>query len=296
MGVDMKKLFLSSVAISALMMSPPGQAADLPVAVKAAPPVPVYSWTGCAIGLQGGWGVQRNRIKQTQFSTNSSGGRLFVFSAASNGNVDTSGAVFGAQAGCDYQFAATPWVIGVQGMFLGSDINGVRQDPMNGVIQTITPAGGPFTPFPLGGGSIGVRTRYLESVTARLGWAGWNPETLLYVKGGAAWANTQLDMRNSAAGPFFLFPRSPLFDNTYGGWTVGGGVEWKIAANWSAFVEGNYYQFDNKTLASLAGTPGVRLGNNINGGTLDSDVRIVTATVGINYRFNWGAPAVVAKY
>jgi outer membrane immunogenic protein len=212
-----------------------------------------------------------------------------VLSSASNGNVDTSGAVFGAQAGCDYQFAGTPWVIGVQGMFLGSDINGFRQDPHNGTLQTVTP-GGPANPNPFGGGSIGVRTRYLESVTGRLGWAGWNPQTLLYVKGGAAWVDTQLDMRTATLGFQNLFPRAALFDNTYGGWTVGGGVEWKIATNWSAFVEGNYYEFNNKTLFSLTGTPHVGPGVNINGRTLDSDVRIGTVTVGVNYRFNWAAP------
>jgi outer membrane immunogenic protein len=292
----MKRLFLSSVAVSTLMMSAPGLAADMPAPVKAAPPVPVYSWTGCGIGLQGGWGVQRNKVKQTQFNTFTSGGTLRVLSSASSGNVDTSGAVFGAQAGCDYQFAGTPWVIGVQGMFLGSDINGVRQDPHNGVTQTVNVPGPGITPNTFGGGSIAVRTRYLESVTARLGWAGWNPQTLLYVKGGAAWADTQLDMRTSAIGGFAVFPRAPLFDNTYFGWTVGGGAEWKIAANWSAFVEGNYYQFDNKTLFSVTGTPRIGPGTNVFGRTLDSDLRIGTITVGANYRFNWGAPAVVAKY
>jgi outer membrane immunogenic protein len=30
------------------------------------------------------------------------------------------------------------------------------------------------------------------------------------------------------------------------GWTVGGGVEWRFAPQWSAFLEGNYYDFGDK--------------------------------------------------
>ena len=284
----MKKLLLSSVAVSALMMSASGNAADMPAPVKAAPPVPVYSWTGCAIGVQGGWGLQRNKIKQTQFNTFASGGTLVVLSSASSGNVDTSGGVFGAQVGCDYQFAGTPWVIGVQGMFLGSDINGFRQDPHNGAVQTVTPAAfGPGSTF--GGGVIGVRTGDIASVTARLGWSGWNRQTLLYVKGGGAWVDTQLDMRNSAIGGFAnLNNRAALFDSTNAGWTIGGGVEWKFATNWSAFAEYNFYDFNNSRLFSLVGTPHVGPGVNVQGRTLDSEVILSTFTVGVNYRFNWG--------
>ena len=29
------------------------------------------------------------------------------------------------------------------------------------------------------------------------------------------------------------------------GWTIGGGVEWRFAPQWSAFLEGNYYDFGN---------------------------------------------------
>ena len=29
------------------------------------------------------------------------------------------------------------------------------------------------------------------------------------------------------------------------GWTIGGGVEWRFAPQWSAFLEGNYYDYGN---------------------------------------------------
>jgi opacity protein-like surface antigen len=170
------------------------------------------------------------------------------------------------------------------------DVVRERQPPFSpeAVIKEVTPAGGPFTPGVFGGGSIGVRTRYIESVTGRLGWTGWSPQTMFYVRGGGAWVDTQLDMRSSTiAGAFKTFPAAAIFDTKYSGWTVGGGFEWMIFNNWSAFVEYNFYDFKSQGLAAVGGTPGVRLGSNIFGATLASDVTISTVTVGVNYRFNW---------
>jgi outer membrane immunogenic protein len=292
----MKKLLLASVAVSALTIQHSGYAADLQAPVlKAPPPAPVWSWTGCFIGAQVGWGWQRNKIDQTQFNTFRSGGALFIQSSASNGGINSSGGIFGGQVGCDYQFAGG-FVVGVQGTFLGTDINGLSQDPHNGVTQTTTP----FLPVgfannTFGGGSIGVRTRYLESVTGRLGWAGWRPQTLFYVRGGGAWIDTQLDMRTAAVGGLGVFPAAPIFDTKYSGWTVGAGVEWMIFNNWSAFVEYNFYDFKNKTLFAVGGTPRVGPGINVFGRTLASDVTISTVSIGVNYRFNWANP-VAARY
>jgi outer membrane immunogenic protein len=287
-GFAMKKLLLASVAVSALTIGHSGNAADLarPVLKAPPPPAPVWSWTGCFVGGQVGWGWQRNKVAQSQFNTFTTAGVLRILSSSSSGSINSSGGVFGGQVGCDYQFAGG-FVIGVQGTFLGSDINGLSQDPHNGVVQTVNVPGPGIFPSTFGGGSIGVRTRYLESVTGRLGWAGWSPQTLFYVRGGGAWVDTQLDMRTSAIGAFTVFPGSPIFDTKYSGWTVGGGVEWMIYNNWSAFVEYNFYDFKNKTLFSRDGTPHIGPGININGRTLASDVTISTVTIGVNYRFNW---------
>src|SRR5215813_2075968 len=125
----MKKLLLAGVAASALTIAHQGNAADLARPALKAPPLPVYSWTGCFGGVQVGWGWQRNKIDQTQFNTFPG----IVNASASSGHIDSSGAVFGGQLGCDYQFAGSSWVIGVQGTFLGTDLNRVGQDPHNGV-------------------------------------------------------------------------------------------------------------------------------------------------------------------
>src|SRR5471030_2553628 len=117
----MKSTLLASVSIAALFIASGASAADL--AVKARPMVvadPVYSWTGCYVGAHVGWGRGKNRHTQTYQSSSS-------FLAA--GRVDSSGGLFGAQAGCNYQFASN-WVAGIQGDVAGTDINGRGQDPL----------------------------------------------------------------------------------------------------------------------------------------------------------------------
>ncbi len=47
----MKKFLLGSVALAAVIAGP-AMAADMPL--KAPPPPPVFSWTGCYVGIEGG--------------------------------------------------------------------------------------------------------------------------------------------------------------------------------------------------------------------------------------------------
>jgi hypothetical protein len=89
-------------------------------------------------------------------------------------SANSSGGLYGVQAGCNYQFAGS-WVVGVQGDIAGANINGSVSDPLNG-------AGHP----PLTGFSIGMKTDRIAIVTGRLGVTGWNNLALFYVKGGVA--------------------------------------------------------------------------------------------------------------
>ena len=106
--------------------------------------------------------------------------------------------------------------------------------------------------------------RGLGSVTGRLGYT-WGP-ALLYVKGGYGWADSR-------------------FSNGFGGnggrdgYTVGGGLEYLFTQNWSGKIEYQYYDFGNVNFVTPAGVAG----------TFRNDEH--TVKVGLNYRFNWGAPA-----
>ena len=91
------------------------------------------------------------------------------------------------------------------------------------------------------------------------------------VKGGAAWVRDE-HTRTTSAGSFLSSAKL-----TRNGWTVGGGLEWMLAPNWSIFVEYDYMDFGNKRVAFR---PGIF--------TADIDQRLQTVLVGVNYRFtNW---------
>src|SRR5206468_6342359 len=95
----MKKILYASLAIAALVASP-ALAADMRAPVVKAPPMPapIYTWTGCYIGGNVGWGRTETRI--TDFETGLDDGRHTA-----------DGIVGGGQVGCDYQFASN-WVLG----------------------------------------------------------------------------------------------------------------------------------------------------------------------------------------
>ncbi len=119
------------------------------------------------------------------------------------------------------------------------------------------------------------KIRSFGSVTGRLGVTAG--AALFYAKGGYAWADNRISLNVGTAG----FTESKV----HSGWTVGGGVEYMFAPNWSLKGEYMYADYGNENyLRAFAPATGVDLG-------------VTTHTVkgGINYHFNWGGP-VVAKY
>jgi len=165
----------------------------------------------------------------------------------------------GVQGGADFQFARN-WVVGVEAQYswLPSGSNG-------GVL------------FP-GGALVTQDNRGLGSVTGRLGYT-WGP-ALLYGKGGYAFRDSKLDV--SVAGAPVGFTTSGNRDS---GYTIGAGLEYMFAPNWSAKAEYQYYKFDN---TSFTGGPA-----GVAGASFRNDEHTVKA--GINYRFGWDGP-VAAKY
>ena len=90
--------------------------------------------------------------------------------------------------------------------------------------------------------------RALASVTGRVGFT-WGP-ALVYVKGGYAYSD------NSESLTFAGLPINFAFDNTHSnGYTVGTGLEYMFAQNWSAKVEYQYYNFGSSQL-HCSGRPG----------------------------------------
>lgn len=164
----------------------------------------------------------------------------------------------GIQGGADYQFA-TNWVVGIEAQY-------------SWLASTNTALA-----FP-GGSILSQDTRGLGSVTGRLGYT-WGP-TMLYAKGGYAYRDGGIGITNGGVQQAFA-----VDGNRKDGYTVGAGLEYMFAPNWSAKVEYQYYNFGNTT---ITGGPA-----DVVGARFNNDEHTVKA--GLNYRFGWGGP-VVAKY
>jgi outer membrane immunogenic protein len=166
----------------------------------------------------------------------------------------------GVQGGFDYQFASN-WVLGAEAQYswLGGGTN-------SGVV------------FP-GGTLVTGKSDQLGSVTGRFGYT-WGP-ALLYAKGGYAWRDNN-NIGVSVAGVPAAFTTS---GNHKDGYTVGGGLEYMFAPNWSAKAEYQYYNFGSTTFTSGPA--------DVVGAKFRDDEH--TVKVGVNYRFGWGGP-VGAKY
>ena len=156
---------------------------------------------------------------------------------------DLSGFIGGGQIGYNWQVDQV--VFGVEGDFQGS----TQSTSDTGVV-----AGIPFT--------VDQKLPWFATLRGRLGYAPgpW----LIYITGGAAWVNYELDV---------TAPGGSVSDHTTkAAWTVGAGVEWMFVPRWSAKLE-YLYMDTSDTSVTLFGT-------NFTGHAQDNIVR-----AGVNYHF-----------
>jgi outer membrane immunogenic protein len=255
----MKKHLLAQIAALAVTMAGPALAADMPLAAPA-PFAARFNWTSCYLGGHVGGGFGRKDITDPVQLVQDS----FLGAGSTAGITTVSptprGAVIGGQIGCDYQFADTSFVVGVEGAVSGST--------MKNTTSVGLPLGNPDTAF------VKASTDFLPSVTMRVGYAIDN--VLLYARGGVALAGDKYDVTGSFAGAPFAFEG---LDNRLG-WTVGGGVDWAFSQHWSLNVEYDYYQF---------GHGGVLMSDPINGfaGIVDVKQNVQVVKAGLNFHI-WG--------
>ena len=168
--------------------------------------------------------------------------------------------VGGGQVGANYQFNS--FVVGVEGDFdwFANNNNAAAVTAHGTTVQASN------------------NGRWLTTLTGRLGYA--FDHVLFYGKGGAAWVGSNnFTVTNAATGSSGSFSNN----NTNTGWTAGAGVEWAFTNNWSARVEYDFVGLQNTSFTVPAAFPVV-------GGDVFTthNRNIQMATVGINYRFNWG--------
>jgi len=254
---------LAGTAVAAVMAVTTAYAADMPMKAPFVPaPPPQFSWTGCHVGVNAGLGAGHLQWTDTQPDGNVDGNTGTNRTA----HTDMSGGVAGGQLGCDMQFGGN-FVVGIAGMMNWSDITGTNQDQFNA----------PWT--------LRDNIDWYASITGRLGIAVNN--VLFYGKGGVAFEHNNFEIENSG-----VTLGTPSDVRT--GWTLGAGLEWAFAPNWSAVVEANYYSFAAKS--ELFNNPGAVGGGFINPPfTINVQPAFETFTLGVNYRFGGGGP-VYARY
>jgi len=175
--------------------------------------------------------------------------------------------VGGGQIGYNWQFSPNI-VVGVEWFFDGISGND------HSVSTFISQATGDLV-------AAAVRADWVTTITGRIGYTLPDADHwMLYLKGGGGWIQTQANIAD------LTVPTSAGVTKTVGGWVVGVGAEWAFAQNWTIKVEYQYLGLGNFDLGILPdGLFSLR----------DSNVQM--GTVGINYLFNWGAPApVVSRY
>ena len=158
------------------------------------------------------------------------------------GSFDVSGGLVGGTVGYNWQFGT--WVVGVEGDADWSNIKGSA------------------TCF---GNTCETRNNFLSTIRGRVGYAfdRWLP----YATGGMAIGNIK------ATSPF-----GTSVDNTNVGWTLGAGVEYAFAPNWSAKVEYLYVDLGDMSCGA---------GSACYFGAAGSRVDFTTNVVrgGVNFRF-----------
>jgi len=249
----MKKVLLGTVALIAL--AAPASAADIAARpyTKAPPPpiAAVYDWTGFYIGANGGWG-----------SSHKCWDSVAPALLGTEGCHDATGGVAGGQIG--YRWQTGSWVWGIEGQGNWADLRGSNTSLLFGPAFTNESK---IDAFGL--------------LTGQIGYAANN--VLFYLKGGAAVTDNRNRIYSTATNTVF----GTTGDTTRWGGTVGVGLEYGFAPNWSVGVEYDHLFLQDKTLTFTSPATGLAVGAD----RIRQDVDLVT--VRLNYKF--GGP-IIAKY
>jgi opacity protein-like surface antigen len=234
------------------------------------PVPPVWVWTGFYGGIHVGVAAGT-----TNFA-NPFGLSIF------GDDVITPGFLAGGQIGFNWQIPNSNWVLGVEG-----DASWLTSDGTN----TCLAYSSLFV-----SANCRAQPNMMSDLTARVGWSyGQFNHSLLYIKGGAAYVHSQVDIATNNTPTFGIAPLTTSSSFTKVGWTVGAGVEHAITPAWSVKFEYDYAGFDGETVATPPGlvqpTPGVNLYNFTSAGTTRVTQNFQEANVGLNYKFGMNPSA-----
>ncbi len=264
----MMRLATALLATAALGVAFSASAADVPVRApvyKAPAPVVAYNWSGFYIGGHAGYGW----MDSTDRLSDVTGATLVASGAiASSIPLDPKGFVGGGQIGYNWQIAPM-WVFGLEADISWTDFDETASLPGPADPSRIVTAHQKLDWFGTVRGRLGVTPtdRWLAYVTGGFAYGRGSLSTALTRTTGCAGAN------NCQQGSV---------SDTLTGWTVGGGLEWALANNWS--VKAEYLYFDLGSLSHLMTDPFFPL-TTFRAST-DFKGHIIRA--GINYKLDWG--------
>jgi outer membrane immunogenic protein len=267
------KVTIGIAAIAALIGAP-ALAADIARKAPPPPPAPIFSWTGFYIGGNAGYDWKDVGVN-SNFSCPAGAGcaatnptNLANITAASSGSVSAHGFTGGVQAGYNWQVNST--VFGIETDFDAFKLKGSRSAAVPSVTTTSI-----FHP------STSIDTDWLYSLRGRLGWAAV-PTVLLYATGGLAVTDAKISNSYSTTNnPADTAAGASSSSKTLAGWTVGGGVEWAFAQNWT--VKGEYLYVDFGSISTSANVNSTFANSNLFSSSADFKANIVR--VGLNYKF-----------
>jgi outer membrane immunogenic protein len=229
-------------------------AADLPMMTKAPVLTPSYDWSGFYAGGQVGGGWYKSQ------TTDLDGTAAFPTGTVFN-PVNGSGILGGGYAGFNYE--ANRMVIGIDGDYSWANLNGSE--------ATVGPTG--FT------SSANSKVSWIATVAARVGYAANN--FLYYGKFGGAWAG--FSSNGVTTNPAGIAVTNTGSSDTRNGFTVGAGVEWGFASNWSAKLEYDYVTFGTTNFSDMLTSVATGVVTTPARSAI-SDLHMVK--VGFSYRFN----------
>jgi opacity protein-like surface antigen len=236
---------LAAAAALFISTTAAGVAADLAPAYTKAPQAAVYSWTGFYIGGNIGGGVASSHFDDP-----------FGASASATDGFFTGG----AQLGYNYQLGAG--LIGIE-----ADVNG-NSTFKNSVI-------GATGPTSL---AVGDRADVSGTIRGRAGLVMSN--ALIYVTGGAAWANV------NQTGVGFGASNGPSANNSGTSWggVIGAGVEYTMSPNWTVGAEflHTVYEDHDAALVNFNGTSACGVAANC---AIRNQLTTDVARVRFNYKF-----------
>jgi len=292
MGCEMKTFLNAAVLIPAIAVAASigtsALAADMPVGmpVKAPPAAPAYNWTGFYAGLNAGYGWGSSSFNLT--GDNIAGQKwINGLIGPSNGSFDNSGFVGGGQIGYNWQINQR-WVAGVE-----TDINFANVRGKNFITE--------FTgTFANTGFNTDRRLEWFGTLRGRLGVSPID-RLLIYATGGLAYGEVTSRANYVNGSGILLFggvapDGSGVICNVgtcivgggsqvAAGWTIGGGLEWAFANNWSVKAEYLHLDLGNQTIHSInTPPPGGLIPGSI--ATHFNDAAYNIARVGLNYQFH----------